>query len=1219
MGKGAGGTGPRRRGSCLVGRKCEVPSSSGTLGRRRGAGGGVCCGEEERKSEAPAAAATLTGQAECAARKCSWELRPSYPFLGPLEDRHGFPVTPAASASPSPRSEAVKADTLGGSCAAFALWIMGDYGLSDHSQSMEILNLYLGDNVQPHPGECPRETCGHQDLPEPCGEQTWAAKTPESTRQDAPPWGSDVELTDLGGCSAQGEHRQSAASPGSPGNSHLLGSPQQNRSTSTQVVFWAGILQAQMCVLDLEEELEKTEGLKAGLRCCLPSPPADLPRDTGLHSSPPEEEDSGEDSSEPEGEGQAWLRERTPDSSPQWGAEEDSMFFSNPLFLESPCSENSASGERLSWGASDFHAGVRMGPESPVTLEPPVPGDMVLWELGSEPDLGDSAATSGCRTPPFPAPVYKPHSICWASVTAAEGAPAAPPAQGQGEAPPSPEGWQRAGPFWPQVPINSQDRGDEEAGHPQESGPCALAPSPSRSPASPEPSSPESESRGPGHRPSPASSREGSPQLQHHSSGILPKWTLDASHSSLLETDGEEPSSLKKEEAGDAPNPGEEVKSEETVRLAETGNIQPDIHLTSAEQLPESPMPQARYSEEGQRPPAGDKLSNGIRNKEVAWNLASRLYRLEGFRKSEVAAYLQKNNDFSRAVAEEYLSFFQFGGQSLDRALRGFLQALVLSGETQERERILYQFSRRFHHCNPGVFPSVDSVHTLTCAIMLLNTDLHGQNIGKSMSCQEFITNLNGLRDGGNFPKQLLKALYWSIRTEKLEWAVDEEDAVKPEKARLFLPTGKMSNPFLQLAHDPTVPTYKQGILARKMHQDADGKKTPWGKRGWKMFHTLLRGMVLYFLKGEDHCLEGQSLVGQMVDEPVGVHHSLANPATHYTKKPHVFQLRTADWRLYLFQAPTAKEMSSWIARINLAAATHSAPPFPAAVGSQRRFVRPILPVGPAQSSLVRPPGRGGVRWNWECAPGAPGLAGGGWRRAAHLAWELRRPGGRYARAWKAVEGTPRTASLTACRSQEEQHRSHENCLDAASDDLLDLQRNLPERRGRSRELEEYRLRKEYLEYEVGVRAHLNAAARDPLRPLVAASVPAGVPDLTAQGLGEAPVGGRGPCALSANGHGFPCGHPRARAWAKSKTRYETYVQLLVARLHCPSDALDLWEEQLGREAGGTREPKFSLKKSHSSPSLHQDEAPTTAKVKRNISERRTYRKIIPKRNRNQL
>lgn len=93
-----------------------------------------------------------------------------------------------------------------------------------------------------------------------------------------------------------------------------------------------------------------------------------------------------------------------------------------------------------------------------------------------------------------------------------------------------------------------------------------------------------------------------------------------------------------------------------------------------------------------------------------------------------------------------------------------------------------------------------------------------------------------------------------------------------------------------------------------------------------------------------------------------------------------------SPWGLTVSSAlSTAKEMSSWIARINLAAATHSAPPFPAAVGSQRRFVRPILPIGPAQSSLVLgAPGKGRVRWGkgllglgtkWEmggrgCAPG---------------------------------------------------------------------------------------------------------------------------------------------------------------------------------------------------------------------------------------------------------
>lgn len=54
----------------------------------------------------------------------------------------------------------------------------------------------------------------------------------------------------------------------------------------------------------------------------------------------------------------------------------------------------------------------------------------------------------------------------------------------------------------------------------------------------------------------------------------------------------------------------------------------------------------------------------------------------------------------------------------------------------------------------------------------------------------------------------------------------DEDDAGRPEKAQVSPHTGKLSNPFLQLAQNPTAPTYKQGILARKMHHDADGKKS---------------------------------------------------------------------------------------------------------------------------------------------------------------------------------------------------------------------------------------------------------------------------------------------------------------------------------------------------------------------------------------------------------
>lgn len=64
------------------------------------------------------------------------------------------------------------------------------------------------------------------------------------------------------------------------------------------------------------------------------------------------------------------------------------------------------------------------------------------------------------------------------------------------------------------------------------------------------------------------------------------------------------------------------------------------------------------------------------------------------------------SNDFSRVVAEEYLKFFDFHGETLDVALRTFLKQFCLIGETQERERVLVHFSKRFLDCNPGAFKS---------------------------------------------------------------------------------------------------------------------------------------------------------------------------------------------------------------------------------------------------------------------------------------------------------------------------------------------------------------------------------------------------------------------------------------------------------------------------------------------------------------------------------
>ncbi|XP_062537193.1 PH and SEC7 domain-containing protein isoform X2 [Armigeres subalbatus] len=341
-----------------------------------------------------------------------------------------------------------------------------------------------------------------------------------------------------------------------------------------------------------------------------------------------------------------------------------------------------------------------------------------------------------------------------------------------------------------------------------------------------------------------------------------------------------------------------------------------------------------------------------------AERLAKRLYYLEGFKKSDVSRHLSKNNDFSRAVADEYLKFFLFERLTLDEALRLFLKQFSLSGETQERERVLVHFSKRYLDCNPGSFNSQDAVHTLTCAIMLLNTDLHGQNIGRKMTCSEFIENLSELNDGENFPKDILKQLYQAIKTQPLEWALDDES---PDQQKLGggrndgtmggnggggtggslqgPPVGP--NPFL----DPPQPAaieYKKGYVMRKCCYETNYKKTPFGKRSWKMFYCTLRDLVLYLHKDEHGFRKNQ--MSDNVHNAIRIHHALATKASDYTKKQHVFRLQTADQSEYLFQTSDSKELQSWIDTINFVCASFSAPPLEGGVGSQKRFQRPLLP-----------------------------------------------------------------------------------------------------------------------------------------------------------------------------------------------------------------------------------------------------------------------------------
>ncbi|CAM4730864.1 unnamed protein product [Leuciscus chuanchicus] len=298
----------------------------------------------------------------------------------------------------------------------------------------------------------------------------------------------------------------------------------------------------------------------------------------------------------------------------------------------------------------------------------------------------------------------------------------------------------------------------------------------------------------------------------------------------------------------------------------------------------------------------------------------------------------------------------------LTGCLRCFLKAFSLMGETQERERVLIHFSNRYYQCNPTIITAQGTAcppHSLiTYKISILHHD--GDELKKSLS------------------------------------ELADKNHHSHTKSISRISSG--SNPFLDIAHDPNAAVYRTGFLTRKIHADMDGKKTPRGKRGWKTFYAVLKGMILYLQK--DEYKPEKALSEDDLKNAISMHHALAIKAMDYEKKPNVLKLKTADWRVFLFQAQSPEEMESWIGIINSVAAMFSAPSFPAAIGSQKKFSRPLLP------------------------------------------------------------------ATTTRMSQEEQLKSHEAKLKHVSTELAEHRSYPPDKKVKAKEIDEYRLKEHYLEFE---------------------------------------------------------------------------------------------------------------------------------------------------------
>jgi hypothetical protein len=168
---------------------------------------------------------------------------------------------------------------------------------------------------------------------------------------------------------------------------------------------------------------------------------------------------------------------------------------------------------------------------------------------------------------------------------------------------------------------------------------------------------------------------------------------------------------------------------------------------------------------------------------------------------------------FWNQVRYRYLRPLSFLNMEIEPALRLYLTGggYRLPGEAQKIDRFVEAFQKLYWADNEGEkccpLRSPDTVHILTFAIIMLNTDLHRAQDTKGkkrkrMTQAEFINNLRGADKGENIDRRLLCRIYDSIAVRPIELNFDDsENNTTADGA-----TPDISAPSPKLPSDPATP-----------------------------------------------------------------------------------------------------------------------------------------------------------------------------------------------------------------------------------------------------------------------------------------------------------------------------------------------------------------------------------------------------------------------------
>lgn len=114
-----------------------------------------------------------------------------------------------------------------------------------------------------------------------------------------------------------------------------------------------------------------------------------------------------------------------------------------------------------------------------------------------------------------------------------------------------------------------------------------------------------------------------------------------------------------------------------------------------------------------------------------------------------------QSTPFLCKALDAYMVRFHFKMYPIDIALRYFLALEHLPTESQQIDRILMAFARRYAACNPNT-ADFDAIYFISFALLLLHTDLHGQHARPRLTQSAFVS----LAGPSKMPAAVLECLY---------------------------------------------------------------------------------------------------------------------------------------------------------------------------------------------------------------------------------------------------------------------------------------------------------------------------------------------------------------------------------------------------------------------------------------------------------------------------